>query len=457
MFPNPHDALPLPPRPSLEQYKKLSKDLLKAGKSADPAALRAWCEAWIDSLVRLSSRRTVNTTARVGGSVILSEVTAQRSSAAAQSKDPLPAGTPGSPKRSSLKSLVPDHPTTPLETFAREKLSETPTLTAAQFVIARAHGFEGWPKLAKHIESSIRADSAVNRFEQAADAIVTGDAAMLEQLLRQSPDLVAARSTRRHQATLLHYVGANGVEGYRQKTPGNIVEVARLLLDAGADVNSVADIYGGSTTLGLVATSVHPERAGVQEELLALLLDRGAIIDWLKNDLAKNDSAKKAAAESPGLLVNICLANGRSRAAEFLARHGAVLDLEAAAGVGRLDLIANCFDDAGSLKFAASKVQMQRGLLWACEYGRNDVIEFLLQRGAVLDAQANTGQTALHWAVIGGHLDTITLLLDRGAPLEATNSYGATPLGQALWSAAHGDSVIDYYKIAALLKQRGAK
>jgi len=437
MFPNPHDALPLPPRPNLEQYKKLSKELLKAGKSSDPAALRAWCAAWIDSLVRLSSRSQES-------SVIPSEVALSQGDKATQSRD--------------LLSSAADQ----LERFARQKFSEARSLTAAQFVIARAHGFESWPKLAAHIESSTRADSAVNHFEQAADAIVTGDAAVLERLVRQSPGLVRARSTRRHHAALLHYVGANGVEGYRQKTAVNVVEVARLLLDAGADVNSVADLYGGSTTLALVATSVHPERAGVQEEMLGLLLARRAVIDRVKNDLAKNDrvkndSAKNVSADSSPLLVNICLANGRSRAGEFLARHGAVLDLEAAAGVGRLDLVANYFDDAGSLKSAANKVQMERGFLWACEYGRNDVIEFLLPRGATLDAQADTGQTALHWAVIGGRLDTITLLLDRGAPREATNSYGATPLGQALWSAAHGDSTIGYDKVAALLRQRGAK
>jgi len=54
MFPNPHDALPLPPRPSLEQYKKRAKDLLKASQSPDPTSLPTWAAHWIDSLVRLS-------------------------------------------------------------------------------------------------------------------------------------------------------------------------------------------------------------------------------------------------------------------------------------------------------------------------------------------------------------------------------------------------------------------
>src|SRR2546422_201931 len=61
----------------------------------------------------------------------------------------------------------------------------------------------------------------------AADAIVNGDAGKLKRLLRENPTLVRARSTREHGATLLHYTSANGVEGYRQKTPKNIVEITK--------------------------------------------------------------------------------------------------------------------------------------------------------------------------------------------------------------------------------------
>ena len=50
--------------------------------------------------------------------------------------------------------------------------------------------------------------------------------------------------TREHGATLLHYVAANGIENYRQKTPPNIVELTKLLLDSGAAVNAIADLYG---------------------------------------------------------------------------------------------------------------------------------------------------------------------------------------------------------------------
>ena len=52
MFPNPQAAVPLPPHPSLQQYRELAKDLVKACKSGDPDAIGAWADRWLDSLVR---------------------------------------------------------------------------------------------------------------------------------------------------------------------------------------------------------------------------------------------------------------------------------------------------------------------------------------------------------------------------------------------------------------------
>jgi hypothetical protein len=422
MFPHPHDALPLPPRPNQDQYKKLAKDLLKAARSEDATALKTWAADWMASLVRLSNNN----------SVIPSEVAASRSEAATQSRDLL---------------LFANHQATPLEKFAREKLSESPTLTSAQFVIARTHGFESWPKLAKHIEATTRANSSVNIFEQAADAIITGDKTTLTRSLKKYPNLVRAHSTRRHQARLLHYTAANGIEDYRQKTPNNIVEITQQLLTSGAEVNAIADLYGGSTTLALAATSVHPERAGVQNALLQLLLDHGATIDD---------------PNSPMLLINACLANGRRIAAEFLADHGAELDLEAAAGLGRLDLVKEFLDGISRSSGPArepntTQLSRERALCWACEYGHRPVVDFLLRQGVSIQSQANTGQTPLHWAVIGRQKETIALLLSRGADPEAKNAYGATPQGQANWSAARTDNPEPYQEIAALLKRHAAK
>jgi hypothetical protein len=47
------DALPLPPRPNLEQYKKLAKDFQRVCKSGDPSAVRDWATRWAETIARL--------------------------------------------------------------------------------------------------------------------------------------------------------------------------------------------------------------------------------------------------------------------------------------------------------------------------------------------------------------------------------------------------------------------
>ena len=92
MYPNPQDVVPLPARPNLEQYRKQAKDLVKACRIGAADALHAWAARW------------------------------------------------------------PNH-SEQIERFARETLtSRGCALTAAQFVIARMHGFLSWPKFSANLD-----------------------------------------------------------------------------------------------------------------------------------------------------------------------------------------------------------------------------------------------------------------------------------------------------------------
>ncbi len=123
--------------------------------------------------------------------------------------------------------------------------------------------FEDWPGLANFAQAAADENSPVFQFESAADAIVAGDTAALTSAISKNPDLVHARSTRIHRGTLLHYIAANGVEQYRQKTPPNAVEIATILLKNGAPVDATANMYGApSTTMAMLVSSVHPAQAG---------------------------------------------------------------------------------------------------------------------------------------------------------------------------------------------------
>lgn len=289
-------------------------------------------------------------------------------------------------------------------------------------------------------------------FETAVDALIAGDAPALQAMLREHPELIRARSTRPHHATLLHYIGTNGVEGERQKYPPNAVEMLKLLLSAGADVDAEADLYGGgATTFGLVATSIHPVKAGIMAPLLETLLEAGASIEH--PGAGGNDQ--------PAVIA--CLHNGRPEAADFLMRKGAMLDLEAAAGTGRLDVVKTFFNEDGELAGGATQTQLEYGFCWACEFGHTAVVDYLLNRGTDPNKQVN-GLSGLHWAILGGHMDIIQLLIRRGADLEARNAYGGDALGAAGWAAENCDpdyrwpgGKVDYAAIVRVLREAGAK
>jgi ankyrin repeat protein len=404
------DALPLPPRPSLEQYKKLARDLQRACESGDATAIRSWAARWIDTLARLQGR---------------------------------PGGPDGPGREHAAEKLERHWIALNHKTERRAACA----LTTAQFFLAREHGFTSWPRFARHVEDLTRAQSPVSAFEAAADAIVSGDAPALRRLLAGHPGLARERSTREHRSTLLHYVSANGVEDFRQKTPTNIVEIAHLLLDAGADVDAESDAYGGGcTALGLAATSAHPEKAGVQIALLQTLVDRGANLHL-------------PAGGNGHSIVHGCLANGQPAAARFLADLGAPLGLESAAALGRLDVLRRYFD-GDAQRAEPSRQQIESAFLYACGYGSIDAARFLLDRGVDPGARDDEGQTALHWAAWSPQIDVTKLLLQRGAPVDAKDQrFHATPLDVALWSwnnAAEEDREGYYEAVAALARAGGA-
>jgi len=395
MYPNPQEALPLPPHPDVEHYRKRAKELVRANRSGEDALL-AWTTQWIEKLLELQ------------------------------------AGIPEAARRD-VERLAPR-----ITAFAHQRLTGAKgELSQAQFVLARAHGFASWTNLVRHIEELSSTASDISTFERAADAIVGGDIAVLDRLLFTDPGLVRARSTRDHSATLLHYVSANGVEHYRQKTPANIHAIATRLLDAGADVNAEADVYGGgATTLGLVVTSAHPRRAGVQNALADLLLERGA----------KMGTA----------IVRDCLANGCPEAAAHMAGRGAPVNLEEAAGIGRLDIIGQYFEPPHTV----SPADAAAALIMGSWYDQRDVVTFLLERG--VDAGIRThgdGTTALHIAAYLGNAELVTLLLERGAPNNVNDAvHGTPPLVWALhaWLVERRGDSNAYHAVLNLLVESGA-
>jgi hypothetical protein len=316
-------------------------------------------------------------------------------------------------------------------------------LDDARLAIARHYDFLDWPSLTAWVEAVSR-EGIVFEFESAVEAVVNGDLAALEEALRRDPALVRARSDRVcafdppvHRATLLHYVAANGVEAYRQKTPPNAVGIAHALLQAGAEPDALADMYGAEcTTMSMLVSSGHPAEAGLQAPLVELLLDFGAAIEG-------------RGTRKWGTPIFTALAFGMIDAAEVLAKRGARIELPAAAGLGLMD------DVARLLAFADAEAR-HRALSLAAQHGQTEAVRLLLDAGEDpnrYNPESNHPHcTPLHQAVLGGHEPVVRLLAGRGARLDIRDTiWHGTPLG---WAVHGGDKARS--QMADCLRSLGA-
>ena len=249
------------------------------------------------------------------------------------------------------------------------------------------------------------------------ETVVDGDEAALRDLLLRHPDLVRERSHEPHRATLLHYVAANGIEP--QRSPKNAPAIARMLLEAGAEVDALAPIYDDpyNTPLVLTVTSMYTFLAGVQAKLVDVFLDHGAKIDGITDEGGPLGSA---------------LLYGYTRAAERLAIRGARVDnIVFAAGLGQTDIVRRMLgtgtgidtvtrrtdDRAGRYSFPVPRDADARevAMIVATLHDRAEVVRVFLDAGMDVNVAPFCNQTALHYAAQLSRTNALDELLARGA------------------------------------------
>lgn len=255
-----------------------------------------------------------------------------------------------------------------------------------------------------------------------------------------TPLLYAARDGRLDAAKLLldskasiNETDANGITPLIMAIVNNRVDVARLLIDRGADIQA-ADWYGRTALWAAIET----RNMDVDNATFVNSIDREPLLDLVKVLLDKGAAVNIRMKEAPPIRRQFLRVTGTlewvdftgqtpfltaARAADLtvmrlLLDHGAdpkigtfegTTPLMAAAGVNWV--FDQTFDEGPAARLAAVKLCYELGndvnaansmgitaLMGAANRGSDDIISFLVEKGAKLDAKDKEGRTALTWA-----------------------------------------------------------
>ena len=245
--------------------------------------------------------------------------------------------------------------------------------------------------------------------EQAREAVEQSDVERLEALIEIHPDLPNLRSED-NDRTLLHTIA--DYPGHKPKG----IEMARVLIAAGADVNAR---FQHGQIRAVRETPLHWAASNDDVDLAELLLDAGADIDADAGVIANGTPIWNA-------VIFRCV-----NAARLLIERGAASNLMTAAGAGRRDLAEMYFDDRGNVTENAGalpcwdaprppQTALDSAFGLACRNGHATIAKVLYERGADPDWVNPAGESAYQQAKTGGHKIVMDWMKARGiAPDDA--------------------------------------
>jgi ankyrin repeat protein len=331
------------------------------------------------------------------------------------------------------------------------------------------------------------------------EAVSAADAAAVEQLLAAgaNPDAIKPSgypilkqavldSIKSHNTEIVTLLVENGADVNQLDGGGNAVlplaagarqlDVVRLFLDAGADVNGTSTLI--ITDVGPLADAPAVIHAVVGNtiEVLELLISHGADLD--KTETSSNKTALHIAATlDRAKIIELLLENGANpdppgnkkplhfaseihkvKSAQALLNGGADPNAQTEAGktplmyavslgktsqfgsTGIVTLLLengadpNLTDENGKtvLHYAAAGIE------------KDEAVRILIEHGASIDLQDNYGNTALHVAAKNGRMEVVSTLIEEGTSLDMQNEEGQTPL-----DVAKNEPVIELLQKAA--------
>lgn len=191
------------------------------------------------------------------------------------------------------------------------------------------------------------------------------------------------------------------------------VDVARLLLNSGAQVNMPIDSFESPLTLAA---------CGGHVELANLLIERGANLEEVNDE--GYTPLMEAAREGHEDMVALLLAHGADINGQTEETQETALTLACCGGFQEVaDFLIKA---GGDLELGCTTP-----LIEAAQEGHLELVKYMIKAEANVNAQTQTGDTALTYACENGHTDVAEVLLDAGAELEHESEGGRTPLMKA--------------------------
>lgn len=304
------------------------------------------------------------------------------------------------------------------------------SLSDAQLALAREYGFQTWARLKERIatpgvagELNLPDHERIQdaAFRHAVDLLDAGNEVELCAHLAGHPEVANQRvlfegGNYFRNPTLLEFVAENPIRN--GALPANIVQIAKLILEAGAKNNPGAL----NATLQLVCSGRVPRECQVQIPLIDLLCAYGA---------------------DPHQALAAALVHGEFEAVNALLKNGARVDLSVAAAMGRSE-------DVRRLLAGSNTAQRHRALALSSQFGHTDIVRLLLDSGEDPNRYNPDGfhshSTPLHQAALAGHDDTVRLLIERGARVDIKDVlWQGTP---ADWARHAQRAAIENYLLA---------
>jgi ankyrin repeat protein len=298
-------------------------------------------------------------------------------------------------------------------------VSDRPQLTSAQLALAREYGFESWRRLKSEVERR--------------EILTSRDLSRLRRLLAEEPELARIKMEHWHdhkQALPLGFVAMLRFDrerlGLPRELPGTGA-VAQALIDSGAPV----DGDPGDKETPLITAASYGD-----VDVAKVLIDAGA------------DVNAKSAPDSGGVPGGSALLHaavfGMTDVLDLLVAAGAeVQSLEEAAAAGNV---------TGWLTPDSPLQARIRALVFAADHQRLPVIDELIAAGAPVDAFDEVwGRQALRIASANGRPASVRRLLKRGADPRLRDKEGLTALDWCRRGRRYGDGR-DHAEVEAILR-----